>query len=124
MRLRRNCVSAPSPQIAAIAMWKPPERRIASWRSPRRSASDSSAIMSAQARDVGRLDPLRRFARDRRFEHLAAEEDVMRVGDRRGGDERAAVAFDGDDVVVREGLQRAAHDRAAGVERSRRAVLR
>ena len=116
MRLRRNCVNAPSPQIAATAMWKPPERRIAFWRSPRRSASDSSLHHPAQARDVRRLDPLRRFAGDRRFQHLAAEEDVVRVGDRRGGDERAAVALDRDDVVVREVLQRAADDRAAGAK--------
>ena len=97
-------------------MWKPPERRIAFWRSPRLSASDSSLHHSAQARDVRRLDPLRRFAGDRRFQHLAAEEDVVRVGDRRGGDERAAVALDRDDVVVGEVLQRAADDRAAGAE--------
>ena len=40
----------------------------------------------------------------------------MRVGDRRGGDERAAVALDRDDVIVGEVLQRAADDRAAGAE--------
>ena len=61
--------------------------------------------------------------RDAGFDQPPAEENVLRVGDRRRGDEGAAMALDGDDVVVRERLQRAAHDRAAGVEQGAELLL-
>ena len=63
-----------------------------------------------------RRDPARDFARDRRFDDLAAEENVAGVGDGRRRDEGAAIALERDDVVMGERLQRAAHERSARVE--------
>ena len=74
---------------------------------------------SRDARDASgmrRIDPPRDFARDRGFHELAAEEDVPRIGDGGRRDEGSAMPFDRDDMIVRERLQGAAHDRAARIE--------
>ena len=82
------------------------------------------AQQRAQAQHLRRVEFRRRLARHAGFQNASADEDVVRVGDGRRADEGAAIALDGDDVVVGERLEGAAHDGAAGVEQRADLLLR
>ena len=71
---------------------------------------------AAQPFDVVGPDLPRHLECDCGLDQPPAEENVLRVGDRRGGHKGAAMAFDRHDMVVCEGLKRGAHDRAADVK--------
>src|SRR5271154_4808575 len=88
----------------AIAMWNAPE------------SVSFLGEQGAQPFDVVGPDLPRHLECDCRLAQPPAEENVLRVGDRRGGHKGAAMAFDRHDMVVREGLKRGAHDRTADVE--------
>ena len=82
------------------------------------------AQQRAQAQRVRRVELRRRLARDAEFKNSPADKDVVRVGDGRRADEGAAIALDGDDVVVRERLEGGAHQGAAGAEKGADLLLR